>query len=160
MLSSNYFDSINTMPLFNWRKCQDEGMFQFCRINLDENDGRKVNDKKDQLAWEKIFDSYITIIGLGKEFERIMELRMEIANLECDYAIEGIEYVRNEINMLKAELEELLGRPVSGDSDTCLIHLSKWMGYRIDPKETTVKEFYKMLGEYQKEVERMNKKAS
>jgi hypothetical protein len=160
MSSKNYYDSIDEMPLYNWRLCQGKQQFIYCRKNLDESDKRKCNPDKDLLAWEKIYNTYITEFGLGKEFHRIDELRTQIAELQLDFIINNVQYIRNEIELLKGELEDLLGRPSEGDSDTVLIHLSKWMGYKIEPKETTVREFFKMIREYEKEIERLNKQAS
>ena len=160
MSSNNYYDSIDIMPLFNWRRCQEHDEVIFCRIDMTLEDKRKYTTNKDVVAWEKIYDTFIAEFGLGVDFERIDELREQIAKLQCNFVIQNVQYIRNEIAMLKAELEELLSRPVDGDMDTCIIHLSKWMGYKIDEKETTVRQFYKMLREYEKEIALMNKQAS
>ena len=157
MLNSNYYDSIDEMLLFNWRRCQEKGEYVFMRRNMDEEDGRKVSEEKDLIAWEKVYGEYIDEFGWGKFFERVWELKEQIALAKCDYIIENRRYLLNEVNSLQAELDELLNREVDGDMDTCIIHLSRWMTYRINDRETTVREFFKMLNEFEKELEQMKK---
>jgi len=127
--------------------------YQYTKIDIK----RESKKKDDYLAWEMVYDAFLLSFGLGKDYERIMALRIEIAEAECDMVIEDNNFLRNKIKMLRRELEELMEKPVENDLDSCLIHLSKWMGYKIDEKTTTYWEFNKMLREYQKEIERLNK---
>jgi hypothetical protein len=113
--------------------------------------------EEDSAAWDCIYDSYILEFGLGKEYLRVLEIRKDIALYQCDLVISDDRFLNNKIKRLQRELEEILSKPVEGDVTTCMIHLSKWIGYRINEREVTVLEFYKMLKEYQKEIE-ANKK--
>ena len=153
MSAELYFNSIDEMPFFNWRKCQEKQAYQFCRI-----DPKKGDKESDVKAWEKIYDSYLLEFGLGKDYERIIELQKEIAELQCDFVISGDRFIMNKIRELKNELKELIERPIETDTDTILNYLRKWMNHWIDTKKITVREFYKLIRDYRREIE-IQKKA-
>ena len=142
-----YYNSIEDMPYYNWRKCMEKEQYHFCRL-----DPKKGSKKEDQKAWERIYDSYLSEFGLGKDYERILELQAEIASLECQFVYTNDRFLMNKIRELKSELEEFLGREVESDSDTILTYLRKWMGQWINTREITVREFYKMVRDYQREM--------
>ena len=147
-----YYLSIDDMPLYNWRKCQEKEEFNYCRKNL------KLGTVKNDLeAWEKIYDSYIAEFGLGKEYKRILELRLEIANLQCDFVISGTNFIRNQIKRLERELQEIMEMPVESDTDTILNHLRKWIGSWLNQREITVRDFYKLLRDYQNEIKSLKR---
>lgn len=153
MSEISYYDNIDEMPLYNWRKCQEKEEYNYCRITPKEGGDEESTELEDLKAWDKIYDSYIKEFGLGKDFERIMELRREIAELQCDFIIKDERYILNRIKRIQRELMDFLERPVDSDTDTILTHLRKWMGTWLDEKVMTVKDFYKMLREYEKEIE-------
>lgn len=141
-----YYETIDEMPLWNWRKCT-EGKTEFVRLN------KKVgNKKKDADVWTFLYDENIERFGLGKDQETIYELRLRLAELQCDYCIEGNTFMLNEIRMIEQEIIDIVDRIQNGASiDECLMVLSKWMGFRINQKETTVAEFYTYLNAFQDE---------
>lgn len=149
---SNYYNSIDDMPIYNWRKCSEKEELQYCRIDIN-----KGTEQEDIEAWDIIYDSFLAEFGLGKDYKRILELQMQIAEAQCDFIINDDQFLRNRIKQLEIELNELLDKPVVNDMDTVIIHLEKWRGFAVDEKNTTVRKFYKLLREYQKEIERIKK---
>lgn len=146
----DYLTNIDEISVYNWRKCQ-EGDLTFTRKN---KAGNKANDI---LAWELVMDSYYARFGLGKDFERVLELRKEIALLQCDFVIEDDNFLLNRIRRLSVELEEILNKKSEGDLTTALIHITKWIGSSVRERETTVLELYTMLGEMKKESDQIKK---
>lgn len=145
-----YYNSIDDILLFNWWKIR-EGEYEYCRKDLE-----KGSEKEDQEAYIRINDSFLAEFGFTAEAERVMELRKRIAILQCDFVIEDNQYYRNEIRRLEKELEEILTRGQNGfDNDVVLIHLEKWMGFRLDEKKITARKFYKITNEYEKYIESM-----
>ena len=132
MQERNYYENFNELILFNWRRCHEDGEHQYARVNVEEVDERKCNPEKDEEAWDNIYQTYIDEFGWGSFFERVMELKEEIALLQCDMIIEDNRFLLNKIKALQSELDGILKERGGGDMDTTLIHLSKWMGYRID----------------------------
>lgn len=141
-----YYDSIDTIPLFNWRRMTD-GDLKYSRINIE-----KGSDQKDLETFTLLMDQYYEEFGIGEDYKRVLELMVEIAKLQCEYCIDGQAFTLNRITILKEDLKEILERPVEGTLDDCLVYLSKWLGFRLDQKAISVKEFYKYLEAYQKEA--------
>ena len=87
-----YFESIDTLTLWRWRKAM-AGDWRYCRIDLEDG-----TPKEDEKAWTRLRDEHIQMFGLGKEYERILELQLEIAELQCEYVISGTTFMLNQIN--------------------------------------------------------------
>tara|TARA_R110002153_G_scaffold32752_15_gene99115 strand:+ start:3182 stop:3643 length:462 start_codon:yes stop_codon:yes gene_type:complete len=143
-----YYNNIDELPLFNWRKCQEKQSFEFTRKNI-----KKGNSKSDRSAWEIIYDSYLLEFGIGKDMERIVSLKLEIAELQIRFVETNEGFLRNQIRELKRELEEFLNRENDSDTNTILTYLRKWMNQWIDPKKITVQEFYYLIRDYKREMQ-------
>ena len=147
----DYHVNIDDLMVYNWRKCQ-EGDLSFTRFDKGAGD-----QASDILAWELIMDSYYLKFGIGKDFERVLELRKAIALLQCDFVIEDDNFILNHIRRLESELTDILDKPSDGDISTALIHVAKWIGSSVRERETTVLELYTMLGEMKKESDLIKK---
>ena len=145
MLDNNYYNSIEEMPLYNWRKCQEHGELFYCRKDLTKKAGRKVNEKLDNEAWDEIYDTFLLEFGLGKDMIRIFELRLEIAELECDLVITENRFLINQIERLKQELKDLIEKPVENDMDDIINYIEMWR--KIEINENTVQYIDKQLDE-------------
>ena len=146
-----YFESIKDIILFNWWRVQ-EGKLEYCRLDL--NNGEK---KEDEEAYIRINDSYLDEFGMSREQLEIIEIQRRIGILNCDLVIDDNMFLLNEIRRLEKEIDDLLNRPNKGDRDGLIIHLEKWLGFRINEKEITANKFYKIVREYEREIELMNK---
>jgi len=147
MSEKNYYNSIKDIILFNWWEVQ-AGNLEFTRKNI--KTGSKEEDIK---AQERINDSYINEFGIDKKQSEILEIQRKIANLQCDFVIGGDRFLLNELNRLKLEIESLLKNENGGDLDGLIIHLEKWLGFRINEKEITANKFYKIVREFEREQE-------
>ncbi len=142
-----HWESIDDLPLYNWIKCTEENDYRY--VCKDINNIRGVNLDE---VWYKIFDDYITRFGLSKLHIRMLQVMKQKALLECDYVIE-----RDNFKLTLAELEEKkLQQMISNKGENTsinnvLIYLSKWLGYRINTKETTTLEYFEMMKAYGKE---------
>ena len=141
---SKYYDNIEDFPLWNWRKCHKD-LLEYTRQNID--DGTKNEDVQ---AWKNIRQSYLDEFGLTPDFEHLLNLTEELALLQCDYVINDDRFLLNKIRRVEAEILAIIGRTPENDTDSILIHLSKWMGQMLNDKIITVKMFHKMLKEYGK----------
>lgn len=138
---NDYYNSISECTIFNWRKCLS-GDYVFTRKNLDVG-----TEEMDALAWINIYDDYIKQIGLGKNYEYIMEMRKDLAILQCDFIITNNRFLLNKINVLTETIDEALKNTEKGGEDmtTTLLRLSKWAGFKLNEKTTTVLELHKMI---------------
>jgi hypothetical protein len=151
MSEGNYFNSIQDIILFNWWQVQT-GKIEYTRKNI------KIGSRrKDEEAYEKINDSYLKEFGIDKTQLEVIELQRRIAILQCDFVIEEKRFLQNEIRRLQVEILELLTNTNGLDRDGLVIHLEKWLGFRIDEKKITANKFYKIVREFEKEQEQMAK---
>ena len=151
-MNERYFNSIEDFPLFNWRKCQEKSELKYTRLDINEG-----TEEEDIEAWRVLLDNFYLEFGISKDYLRLLEIQSEIAELKCDLVITDDRFLLNRIKQLERELEELIGRPVESDTDTCLIYLGKWVGYAVKERDTSVKMFYKLMKEYKAEADRVKK---
>ena len=111
-LKENYYYDIDEMPLFNWRKCQEKQDYKYTRKDI-----KKGTEEEDLKAWDIIYDSYLSEFGLGSEYERILEIKTRIAELQCNLVIEDDRFLLNEIKRLERELNDILNRKTRIDRD-------------------------------------------
>jgi hypothetical protein len=149
-----YIESIDEMILWDWRKCL-EGKHEYCRVDIN-----KGTEQEDELFYDLLYDQYLQRFGLAKDYERILEIRVEMTEIRCEYCENGNLFLMNRVKVLEAEIEDIVKRSEEGmDTDDCLMYLSKWMGYRVDQKVITIVEFQTYLKAYEKETKALNKTA-
>ena len=144
MNSSNYFTGLDDIPLHNWMKCM-EGEINFVRK---AENGTNEDDIK---AWELIFDEYLAEFGLGPVQKKIYSAMKKKALLELDYVITGDRFKLTEIEIEVQKLEGILANAGNGIGvNQALVYMSKWLGSWINPKSITAREYFTLLGEYNK----------
>lgn len=139
-----YWDSIEDFPLYNWIKC-NKGEFKYTRIN------KNGNKKKDQETWVKLYDEYLAYFGLSKLYEKYLLASKKKALLQSEYVITKDAFKKTEIDLQNAKIKSL--EVYFGDGqklEVVLMWLSKFLGYKVDQKKTSVKEYFILIEEYGK----------
>jgi len=145
--STDYFHSIYELPLYNWIKCIN-GELKYVRT------AENGTNENDLVAWEKIYDTYLNDYGLGKLYLKLLKTMQKKALYECDYILTNDRFKLTQIEMMEQKLNGMLNNNGSGVTiEQSLIHISKWLGQWINPKNITTKEYFDL----QKEFERYNK---
>ena len=137
------WESIDDMILYDWMKCLN-GELKYVSKKRKEH-------ATNQDAWEKLYDQYLATYGLGEKFEKYLKLLQKKAMLQCDYVITRDRFKLNEIEVQQAKIDSM--QMHFGDGQTIqetLIYLSKWLGYKVDIKSTTVREYYDLIENYGK----------
>lgn len=139
--SKQSWASIDEMPLFNWEKCQDG------QLNYINKDLKPRQD--DAQRWIEIYNSYLAKYGVGEQLERYLSQKIHLAKLRLQLVATNELFLLNHIEVAQIELNQLDPRKHKGmTTQQMLVHLSKWIGYRIDLKLITVVEYKEMLEEY------------
>jgi hypothetical protein len=139
-----YYKGINDMPLFNWIECHN-GKIEFTR----KTDAG--TPEKDIEAWQSIYDDYIRTFGLTDVQKKLFDAMKKRAILELDYVITGDRFKLTEIEIAIARIDSMLSNKGSGITiEQALIHVSKWLGQWINPRNITVKEYFNLLEQYGK----------
>ncbi len=61
----SFWESIDEMPLFDWRKCMD-GNIEFVNREQKEHEGNEQQ-------WIKLHDEYLERFGIGEKFEKYLK---------------------------------------------------------------------------------------
>jgi len=143
---SAYYQDIEDFPLYNWRKIQEKSLIKYVRRDINEG-----TLKQDRSNWEKIQDSFLAEFGLSKDYERILEIQFDIAQLELDLVIEDNPFLQNKIRQLNRELNDIRDRGVESDMDECIHYIEAWRKIEVNEYTMSVKKFFKRLNLYKKE---------
>lgn len=144
---NSYFTDLTEFPLFNWIKCSD-GEIIYTRKNVDPD---AKEDLKDSEAWQHLYDQYIKKYGLSKLYKKFLSIMREKALMECTFVETRDRFKLTLIELKEAELKSALENNGQGMSiEQALVHLSKWLGYRLNSKEITVVEYFNILEQYGK----------
>jgi hypothetical protein len=76
-------------------------------------------------------------------------MKLQKIELECNYIESGNAFELNEINLLKAEIEDLMNKQIGITVEEFIIHVENWRGFEIDLKKTTVKKLYTIFKVYE-----------
>lgn len=152
------YQGIDDLPMYNFRKVLKTGDTRYLLIA--DNYRTLPNQIVKYEDWEDIFWEYIEEKGLSSEFKLRLELKAKLAILEYEQIFEGKKN-QVKIDITKGKLENLK-KDVSKVSETenDLI-LGKFIGYKIDLKNTTVKEYIgleKLLSKANKQLEAQKQK--
>lgn len=139
-----YYKGIDDMPLYNWIECHN-GKMEFTRKT------EAGTAEKDIEAWQSIYDDYIRTFGLTDVQKKLFDAMKKRAILELDYVITGDRFKLTEIEIAITRIDSMLSNKGSGITiEQALIHVSKWLGQWINPRNITVKEYFNLLEQYGK----------
>jgi hypothetical protein len=139
-----YWNSIDEMPLYNWIKCNN-GKLEYTRKN------KKGNKKNDALSWGKLYNEYLHEFGLDTRYKKYLEAQKKKAILQSEYVITKEKFKLTEIEIQKQRIEDLAMYFGEGKQiEVILTWLGMFLGYKVDQKTTTVKEYFVILEEYGK----------
>lgn len=143
----SYYDSIDTMPIFNWDKCQ-QGDLTFTRI-----DDKDVSEHLDAKAWQLLNYEYMEVFGISRSHTKYLMLQKQLICLELELIETGDKFIKNKIRQVREDLQILFVEDEGKKGmtiDQSMIYLSKFMGFRLDKRSMSVKEYFTLLNEYGK----------
>ena len=95
-------------------------------------------------AWIKIFDEYLEAFGLG-EYEQYLKLQQEATRLYFKAYCQGQMHLVTIAELKQREAELVISSNDSLSLEKAAAVVSKFMGFRVNPLEISVKEFYTYL---------------
>lgn len=137
-ITAPYYDSIDTMPIYNWNKIVETGDLKWLFV-----DGGRVSLKSVQV-WYDLQDQYFKEFGVDEGFKRQLRLMKEVVLLNDQYIQSGDRFVLNLIDIAEADLKGLKKENNVRFYDL----LDKVMTVKkmyIDPKKYTVIQWYYAL---------------
>lgn len=138
MLKVKYWDNIAEMPVHNYFKLHETNEIKW----LVEKKGIFGATKEAiEKAFSTIQEQIINEFGLSETYAEILQLKQEIAMYKCDNAIENTNFYNTFVNVKEIELKQLEEQKGTTKEEMQL-HLTKFIGVKLNYKETTVKEYY------------------
>lgn len=144
----NHYTSIDNLPQYNWRMISEKNDITFMLI-----DRTKMGNKHElKAAFDKIKDEYIDTFGINENYKRILELKKEIVCLELEMALTKDRSIKNWIRLSTIELNKLLDNVDKTKPSETTVRLSKHMGFQVNERTITVREYAEMVNVMQNDL--------
>ena len=133
------YNSIEEMPVYNWFKCIDLKDYSYCAI-----DKINVDLEKCKEAFSNLYNEFLDTFGINESLKQVIELQNEITILKIDKVLTENNSMQTFIELKQIELDELINVK-SEKTKTYKVEIEKFLGFRLNEKEVTVKEYYEYL---------------
>ena len=139
IFKSKYYNSIDNCPI---------GVFQYILKKGDLNRltiKGKPSIKTLNQAWEQIYDEYLRLYGIPQSFRDYCLKKLQAGEMFAESIKEGMMWKRAIYEMLNEEAESLINQGHAEEFEKVLAITSKKAGFRLNPNEMSVREFYGYL---------------
>jgi len=136
------YTSIEDMPIYNWFKCIDTKDYSYCsseRKNITEDVLKEC-----EIAFNTCYAEFIYTFGISPELAEIIRIKNKILILKIDIALTGDKSLENFIEIEEIQLNKRL-EVKQTKTNTYKVAIEKYLGFRLNEKEVTVKEYYEYL---------------
>lgn len=134
--------NIEEMPVYNWFKIHSTGNLTFLRV-----DPLRDFEHSDYLnsIWHDLYDEFLDKYGLSDEFVQLMKLKKRHTIELLDYVINGDNFKLTEADITEAEMQEIMNQQNPLEDDETIIMIESSLGFKVNPKEISVVEYYNYL---------------
>lgn len=146
------YRSIEELPIYNWFKIQNTNNLGWLNKGIDSPE-KEISEELIKV-WDGIFSEFIDTFGIPEKLKEILELKRDIQCLQWEMLITDDGSLETFIDIKQYELEQKT--KVEGKSskiNEAKVYLEKFMGFRINEREITVKEYYEYMQVLNKEAE-------
>lgn len=139
------YNSIEEMPVYNWFKCIDVKDYSYCmvdRITTKYPYGLHIQKCKE--CFSNLYNEFLDTFGINESLKQVIELQNEITILKIDKVLTENNSLQTFIELKQIELDELINVKAE-KTKTYKVEIEKFLGFRINEKEVSVKEYYEYL---------------
>lgn len=144
MLRTQYFNNIDTMPIYNYLQVAEKGN----KSALISKWGLLKSNFV--IAFEEIQRQIVNRFGISESYMEVLDLRKEIAILQLEMAITDDKFNKTWINIKETELKQLQQRK-SSTTDEIKDYLEKYKGFHLSLHTITVAEWFSYVKNYSKQ---------
>lgn len=137
-----FYNSIDEMPVYNWFKCIEDKRYQFCLKNAKHFKDSMLSKARN--AFSKIYAEYVDAFGVSDSLQEIIYLENEIMCLRIDLALTEDRFLETLIEIKQIELSEKIKQKPT-KTNFAKVAIEKYLGFRINEREVTVREYYEYL---------------
>ena len=110
-----------------------------------------------EILWQKIHMQLIDYYGVGEDTISLINLQKQLSSLANAIFVMGQRFKMPILEITKSKIkaveEQRKTNPMTGkDYGKQVAILSKWLGYHLNTKETSIKQYFDLRGVYQDEV--------
>ncbi len=139
------YTSIDELPIYNWWQVHETGDINYLMIDNKFGNTPQVIDYCTDL-WDDLKQQQLDYVGVSQEYSRYLKLVADLALAKLQYAISNDNWDLFKLELVQSELDELKAIPQEDSAETKAIIEKHWLnGQRLDPKKTTVKEYYSYI---------------
>lgn len=149
--SNRYYKSIEDLPVYNWWKLHEENDFKY----LLKDSNKKVNRYAINI-FKSIKDEFVNTFGIDRRYEQYLDKVWKLEMYNIKMALTGDKSDKIFADNLEFEIEDLLNEQETKVHNHGVMHIEKYMGFRLDIKTTTVNEFYGYVKEIEKQVKKQD----
>lgn len=146
------YQSIDDIPVYNWFKINETNDLRWMLIDRD----RKWHSGAAKNAWEMVYSEYIEAFGINENYLKLLEKQKELLLMNAEKAVDGDKwdpFNQNRMDMLRIDIKQLSTGKERPRTNEMKVHLEKHLGFKINEKETTVKEYYTYLEVMKKDIQ-------
>ena len=137
--SKQHYNSISDITCFSFDEIIKTGNYSF----LFKDQKKTLSDSECENIWENIYDEFIKEFGISEQYKLYLE-KMGLYVQHLDAAYNGGDKSQLTLAEIKLRQAEDMMKASESKQDIYAV-VSKAMGFRIDCKIVTVKEFYSYL---------------
>lgn len=135
------YNGIDDLPIYNWFKINETNDLKWiCKGERENADAKELH-----FTWERIFDEFIDFFGIPEKMKEVLELRRNIFVLQAQLALTKDRTKLLFIEIEKDKLDKILKEENKKNASQVEVYMWKFLGFRLDQKTTSVKDFYKTL---------------
>jgi len=110
-------------------------------LNRSSNVPEKYIVGQVEVLQQEFFDRY----GVSDDFETYFYNQKTLLELEVDLAVTGDRFLKTKITLLKKRIEQEIKYKRKGEEYEVKAYVDKFLGFRLDAKNTTVTEYYSYI---------------
>lgn len=147
----DYYQSIDELPIYNWHKINQTNELEWLlrkKVLISDHQKKILSNILDRMLSE-----FIDTFGIPEKMREILDLKSEIFILRCQMALENNKFLQNFIDIAEWKLKQIIADDQTQSTTQVKVYVEKYLGFRLNERETTVKEFY----EYIEAIKNQNK---
>ena len=149
-MKKDYFNSIEDLPIWNWWKIAETSSLIYLQ-KLDFYDKEDYSYHAFEL-WNKLQNEYLEEFGITDEFRQMLELKKKWINKKSEFLLTGERFKLTEIDIIEVQINDTMTSKITVDKDDTLIMLEQKLGRELNPKNISVKKYFKYVNHFSKQI--------
>lgn len=144
-MKKDYYDSIDTLPIWNWWEIAKSSNLNHLRR---DGDLKRKTDYTEE--WFIIQDEYLEDFGDKEALRKMLTLKKDWIEQQAKFIIDGDRAALNMANIIAIDMEEENDPSGYMKREDTIILLEEKLGREIDPKIISVRKYNNYITYYSK----------